>query len=306
MQTFGGLRNAAHSEVSDGYISRALPLLGNLTDHGGTRKGVWPRGKTERLFFALVASPWLPPLARNLPVVEVGSNDGTDFAVPVARSRHGRLYCFEPTRSVFQTLTSNFARSGITWLNASRPGVRGTFRHARSGTVLAHNAAVSNETGVARFTEAINPVHNFANTLSGTDGLPNYIKGRSREVSVEMVTLDSVLVAETRGLLMLKLDTQGHEFHILRGAMNYLRENPVYTILLEFTPKLLLNAGVQPMQLMQLLYKTLGYQCFDLSPPPNDSAPLSLSFKKFLVHYSPEGRNFGRWTDLLCVNFALM
>jgi hypothetical protein len=125
--------------AAEGYISRALPLIGNLTHHGGTRLGVWPVGSTAHLFFALAESEWLPPQLRSLPVVEVGTNDGTDFALKVAAAAHGRLYCFEPTTNTYEKLAANLDRANITWVNSSRAR---HFLHMGPGSVLAYHAAV--------------------------------------------------------------------------------------------------------------------------------------------------------------------
>ena len=128
---------------SAGYISRALPLLGNLTDHGGTNKGSLPRGSTARLFFALVSSPWLewlPLEMRSLPVVEVGANDGVDFAIPIAKHGTSRLYTFEPGGRAFASLTANLNRASIPWVD---PSSRDEFKQMPPGSVFAYHAAVS-------------------------------------------------------------------------------------------------------------------------------------------------------------------
>jgi len=296
---------------AEGYISRALPILGNLTAHGGTHYGAYPRGSTARVLAALVASPWLPPHLTGLPVVEVGTNDGTDFAVPTALLGKNRIYCFEPSAHTFRRLTGNLDSAGVRWVNSSEAR---RFHRQAPGSVLAYQAAVSNATATASFTEASSEQHNFANSLTARrGGMPGFVKG-VRHVEVAVVTLDDVLAHERAGVLMLKIDSQGYEYHILRGAMRYILRRPVLCILLEFTPKLLLAAGVQPIELLRLLRHTLGYQCFDLSPPEHTyiskrgaaSAPLSVSFADFLQRYRPLGSNFGQWTDLLCLNFALM
>jgi hypothetical protein len=220
----------------------------------------------------------------------------------------------------------------------------------------------------ATLTEATHAEHNYANTLAA-GGIPRYVKG-VRQVQVAVVALDDVLAHERAGqrayraedhvaglgaagsacggchavascrtssflsgVLMLKIDAQGYEDHILRGAEKYIRRRPVLSLLLEFTPKLLLSAGVQPIDLLRRI-KALGYQCFDLSPPelafsggeglpaavawqhlhkrkPSAhaaaaAAPLSVSFDEFLQRYRPLGTSFGQWTDLFCLNFALL
>ena len=49
---------------------------------------------------------------------------------------------------------------------------------------------------------------------------------RDEQVNVTVETLDDVLANETKGLYLLKIDAQGHEYSILRGAANYIRRRP--------------------------------------------------------------------------------
>lgn len=284
------------------HISRGLPILGNLTAHGGTAPNGIPIGKTLRIFSALIFSPWLPAHMRALPVVEVGTNDGTDFAIPVARHAAGRLYSFEPGVAAYRSFTANLDKARILWTDATRPN---NFRRMPPGSVLACHAAVSNVSTTLNFTESNDNTHNFANTLTPR-GLPHYVKS-TRLVEVSVVKLDDVLANEIHGVLMIKLDVQGQEYHVLKGAESYILRHRVPVLLLEFTPKLLIAAGVAPQDLLSLLYDTFSYQCFDLSPPAPTKFgrdAVSFTFTEFLANYPPTGNNFGRWTDLLCVDFS--
>ena len=53
-----------------------------------------------------------------------------------------------------------------------------------------------------------------------------------------LTTLSAVLgPREPKGVFLLKVDAQGHEYQILQGAREYIRARPVYYILLEYYPK---------------------------------------------------------------------
>ena len=120
-----------------------------------------------------------------------------------------------------------------------------------------------------------------------------------------MSTLDSILQHEEQGLFLLKIDSQGHEYHVLTGALEYIKTHPIYAILLEYYPKGMAAAGVDPLDLLYLLYRQLGLQCFDIGP---NAAKTSLSLEDFAQKAYPVGNSsfFGRWTDLLCLNFRLV
>ena len=110
-----------------------------------------------------------------------------------------------------------------------------------------------------------------------------------------------------KGLFILKIDSQGHEYHVLQGCVQYIRTHPVYYILLEFYPKGLRAVNIEPLTLLQFLHYELGYQCFDLGRNARNHGAMELS--AFVTYYGkPDTRigSYGRFTDLICVNFAVM
>ena len=132
---------------------------------------------------------------------------------------------------------------------------------------------------------------------------------------VPTLSLDTLLPLLPGDRVELKIDAQGHEYHILQGAREYLATRPVYYILLEYYPKGLRAGGVDPRDLLTLLQHTLGYQCFDLrcTPSRKQAKRLSahgrhaLTFNEFIAAYPAVAANeFGTWTDLLCTRFDLM
>lgn len=173
--------------------------------------------------------------------------------------------------------------------------------NARRGHVFALNMAVSNRSGVAELVQ--DRVGGYSNSLNGAAALPR--NWAASTVSVNVSTLDSILQHEEQGLFLLKIDSQGHEYHVLTGALEYIKTHPIYAILLEYYPKGMAAAGVDPLDLLYLLYRQLGLQCFDIGP---NAAKTSLSLEDFAQKAYPVGNSsfFGRWTDLLCLNFRLV
>ena len=272
------------------YISNALSILtGGMAVH------------SEKSLLPIIAH-WsnMVPSLKDLPLVDVGSNTGDDVTIPAAKLGH-RVYAYEPTPNTVQTLFGHLRAANVNYTTR----VEG-FQFAQPGTVLVRPVAVSNFRGTRELTTS-HLYGGVANTLGGTNALPTqYVEKGTRQVSVKTVRLGDELKREPRGVYLLKIDAQGHEWHVLRGVVEYALRRPIYFILLEFSPMLLGGAGIEPIQLLRLLTKGLDYQCFE---GRNQPARLSMSLEKFVEAHPPNStrRNkFGAWTDLLCVRLDLV
>ena len=268
------------------YISSALSLFGTFQNNE---------------IMSLLSSNAVPKTWRRLPIVDVGTNDGTDFTMPGSKVGH-RVYSFEPSPVVYARMLRNLQQNGISVANDSVG-----FRRAKAGTVLPTHAAVSNVTGSAPFLVAERTTLDRSGKASSlsADAIPR--GSRIRTVTVPLVTLDRMLAEEDKGLFILKIDSQGHEYHVLQGCVQYIRTHPVYYILLEFYPKGLRAVNIEPLTLLQFLHYELGYQCFDLGRNARKHGAMELS--AFVTYYGkPDTRigSYGRFTDLICVNFAVM
>ena len=133
----------------------------------------------------------------------------------------------------------------------------------------------------------------------------------SRQANVTLVSLDAELAAEANGVYLLKIDAQGNELSILRGAKRYLTSHAVPIIYLEYNPKGLSAAQASPLELLTLLTVELDYTCFDVREGSKADgrhvAPLALD--AFVQKYSghPTANNgYGPFTDLQCVRLDLL
>lgn len=138
--------------------------------------------------------------------LDVGANVGYFTALLAARAR--RVIAFEPHPRTVDRLRANTRR----WSNCS---------------IIVHESAVSDVTGVARLVEPFDFAHK-----SGTP----HMAGESpvdghRSYEVKTTRLDELLGDESVGVL--KLDAEGHELAVLEGALEALGQRRIRDILFE-------------------------------------------------------------------------
>lgn len=136
---------------------------------------------------------WLKPGMR---AVDVGANLGV-FTVAIAQAvtKEGRVWAFEPTPRTADYLEKSLALNGCT-------------------QTLLVRAAVSERAGSISFASTANPEINAVGTA----------RAGGQTITVPAVTLDQT-AAEHRweGVDFIKLDVEGHEREVVRGAREFLR-----------------------------------------------------------------------------------
>jgi FkbM family methyltransferase len=149
--------------------------------------------------------PWEAPvsallidLARAMPqaaaMVDVGANIGC-ASIPMALHHAGRVFAFEPVAETFDELQGNIALNRLANLTARRAACGA--RDGRAGIV----PGPRDNPGLAR--------------VGGTLGGPGQ--------AVEMLRLDGLFADRRVGLL--KMDVEGYELQVLRGARAVLRRD---------------------------------------------------------------------------------
>jgi FkbM family methyltransferase len=146
-------------------------------------------------------------------VIDAGANVGYMTSLAAVRSGHGgRVLAFEPHPDVFALLERNVAA----W--SQRPEVAATATrrlalsdHEGTGTLIAGKAFEANM-GLARLADG-----------AGETGARSY--------DVRLARLDALLDSERVGVL--KIDVEGHEAAVLRGAAGLLERRLVRDIVFE-------------------------------------------------------------------------
>lgn len=186
-------------------------------------------------------------LRRGMVVVDVGANHGL-FSLEAAHlvGLEGVVHAFEPTPSTRSLLERNLAANGL-------------------GRVRVFPTALGDAPGTARL--RVHREMSGLNTLAADDITWNHRTLRADEVvEVPVTTLDAHAEAEGIGTIdFLKIDVEGFELRVIRGARGLLEARRVGRIMLEIGDVTCGNAGVDPDDLLTEL-DALGYALHAISP----------------------------------------
>jgi FkbM family methyltransferase len=196
---------------------------------GALALGVYEKPETR--FF-------LKTIAPGMTFLDVGANVGYYSALALARiGPAGRVIAFEPDPETFEYLQRTIAANGqdrATALNKGLADAPGTLRLYRN----------SSNRGDNRF---------YANDLA------------DNSVEVEVARADDVLASLGIGKVdLIKIDVQGFEGKVLYGLERTIRNSHPLTILSEFWPWGLREAGSDPFEVLERL-RGFGLQLHELT-----------------------------------------
>ncbi len=186
-------------------------------------------------------------LRPGMTVLDVGANHGM-FSLEAAHlvGPEGVVHAFEPAPATRALLTSNLAANGLS-------------------TVAVFPSALGDTPGIARL--RIHREMSGLNTLADHDVTWNRrILSADQVVEVPITTLDAH--AEAQGLDwidLLKIDVEGFELGVIRGAHGLLASKRIARILLEIGDLTFTNAGVEPMEILKEL-ESLDYHLHRITP----------------------------------------
>ena len=186
--------------------------------------------------------------------VDVGANIGyfTCLAASrIGRGGRGQVHAFEPNPRLADLLRRNLQ---INWSMAP---------------VTFHQCAVADKAGTAHLYVPEGAAAN--GTLS-----PPRPKLAGTGITVDAARLDD-LIAPDVVVDLLKIDVEGHEFGVLRGAQAVLARSPDIRIVMEWSPLQMRKARVDPADIADLL---AGFRCYagfgagegEAAPEPHDFA----------------------------------
>lgn len=190
-------------------------------------------------------------------VVEVGANIG--YYSVLAGSKigpDGRLFVFEANPQLHEILFANIHINGL----------------LERSTVV--NKAVSSRSGPLQFN--VFGRYLGSSSLFACDAAAAHYLDKLETITVEGITLDEYFETGFK-LDLLKMDAEGAEPHIIRGADRMIRENPGLKILMEFAPSIIRTHTSLDDFLSQL--SRYGFECHVIA---HDSSLRETPFNELL------------------------
>ena len=237
-------------------------------------------------------------------VVDVGANDGSDYSLHAIRKGY-LVYAFEPVKSTADLFVQTMKTHGfgnkvsVVRVTPGEPAV--VPKTPLADHVVLFVAAAGART--SKMSISLSAIHETTSLIAGNGNGEG-----SNNVDIAVVKLDDLISAAQRVKLM-KIDAQGFEPEVLRGASRLLGHGKIDKITLEFWPKGIERGGNNPVRMLEVLWRK-GWQCFDWSTNDHISNDRPSDFVGFVgAFYQRYGGQkchdeacwkFGLWDELFC------
>ena len=199
-------------------------------------------------------------LRRGATVIDIGAHIGYYSLLAARRiGRQGQVLAFEPAPDNFALLARNI-------------------RQNRLGQIVhAENCAVGDQPGeVTLYLSVVNNGDHRVHPATPEDDVLNNW-GRPRErLPVPAVSLDGYLQQHPLGPIdVIKMDVQGAELKVLQGMPVTLQQNPNVVLFIEYWPHGLIQAGSNPLHLLQFLTQQAGMSLIHIVPEERRLQPVA-------------------------------
>lgn len=173
-------------------------------------------------------------------VIEVGSNIGM-HSVPLAKIvSKGKLICFEPQRVIFQQLCCNLALNNLTNVESYRLGVG---EHSDTFEIESSDYNTAWNYGSFSLDKGFSTEGNF--------------QGNLKKEQIEVISLDDFSsVAQLDSLALLKIDAEGFDIKVLKGADKTIKR---------LQPAIFIEAHPHTNQAIFTYLKDLNYRVFSVA-----------------------------------------
>lgn len=240
------------------WHTRIDPRPFTFTDRHGIKLKMLAQDDLRSLFFHCahfddsgVLAAVAPLLRPGSTVVDVGANFGQFALFAAARvGAAGRVHAFEPAPAVWERFQENLACN--------------TDCRDR---VVDHRLALSDRPGRANFyhypeNPAWNSLHPHEKWISLEDRARNAPTITPKVVvQTDVTTLDLFCTkADVASIDLLKIDVEGFELSVLRGAHELLRRRQIGAVVFEICPDLTAAVGYSPHTITRYL-ADVGYNC---------------------------------------------
>jgi FkbM family methyltransferase len=203
--------------------------------------------------------------------VDVGANIGYYSVLGAFHAwPNGRVWTFEPQPRAYQLHSDNLMMNGFDVI-AER-----------------HRLALSDHDGVAE----MRVFEDYEATATLRDVPPDYVENTERQtgrmsqtIEVPLARLDDIMRAVPQ-IDVMKIDAEGYEPAIIRGAQEIIARSPTIKIVMEFVPT---DIGVADAAAHLALLRSLGLSIWiiehdgTLTPQPDDAALLQIPFADLLL-----------------------
>ncbi len=239
---------------------------------------------------------------RGLLIVDVGAFDGSDWSIPAVMKRGHTVLAFEPmpaNRERFMQGVRNQGLENKTYvMDISHANSPRLWPLNTDGRIFLFGFCVSDHSGMVQMHSegALASVHPQGFYPSPDDN------DMREPIEVPAVLLDSIV--SNQDVHLLKIDTQGHELGVLRGARRLFEEGRINIVAIEFWPNGMAAGGFIPVDVLDFLHG-FGFMCFDCSRNKHVPSTRPSDFEGFVASFDG-GRDdgFGAWEELLCFHLG--